>query len=597
MYFTGVFTPGSPGTPSWYDNCFNCGVILSAISKDNGLTFAQEAGIRINPLVQGPVIGGAQFNNTNVAAVKTTENGKIIYRIYSPSLTDGTVSYVSEDGLNFTLEGQVPAPNTDPRATVLPDGRIWFSIDPDGVIDTMVFGPQAFAVNSVRADVGTLPASGFPKPFQSALSGVTGNATTPVSLSVVSGSGSPSGDGTPPFTPSYYSFSPSGGFPSVSTVVSFVGPATYAAQSQLAIHAQAGDSIAAGAIYCMTQPLGRAGNSVFCQPQAPALPMNKLTFNLFAASAPSSQTSNILFNGGNGYRFSASSSVSWATVTPSGTAPAPLIITVNPSGLAPGAYTGSITISAENTAEVIAVTAVVAGAPLINSVQDAATYSPTITPNGFATIFGSGFTATPLSWAPTAALPTSLGGVKVQIDGKDAYISYADFGQVNVLVPPDSNSGTVTVSVTTPGGIANSTVTMAPVKPGWFAYTVGASTWIAAQISNTATLVAPTGILGGAASRPAAAGDFITLYANGFGATTPAAPAGTVFSGAYPVANPSQLSLTIGGKSVPVLFAGEIAAGLYQVNAQVPAGLGQGDLAVLMTVNGQTTQTASLNFQ
>lgn len=190
----------------------------------------------------------------------------------------------------------------------------------------------------------------------------------------------------------------------------------------------------------------------------------------------------------------------------------------------------------------------------------------------------------------------SLGGVQVQIDGKSAYVSYAAFGQLNVLVPPDTNSGSVPVTVTTAAGSATTNVNMAAVKPGWFTYTVGGATWIAAQFANTATLVAPAGVVG-EGPRAAEAGDLIQLYANGLGPTNPSAPVGTVFNGSYPVVNLSQVSVTIGGQNVPVQYAGEIEAGLYQVNVKVPAGLGQGDQPVVLTVNGQSTQTAWLSFQ
>jgi uncharacterized protein (TIGR03437 family) len=40
-----------------------------------------------------------------------------------------------------------------------------------------------------------------------------------------------------------------------------------------------------------------------------------------------------------------------------------------------------------------------------------------------------------------------------------------------------------------------------------------------------------------------------------------------------------------------------IEPGLYQVNVQVPSSLGTGDLPVVITVNGQSSQTAWLNFQ
>jgi hypothetical protein len=203
MYLTVQLVPGTSGTPSWYNNCFDCGITLSALSKDYGLTWVQDPGVRINPLVHGPVAVGSQFNNTNVAAVTTTENGKTIYRIYSPSVGDGIVSLISEDSLNFTLEGRTLAPENDPRAMVLPDGRIWFCIDPGGILETLVFGPQTFTVDSIRADVGRLPVSGFSAPFQSATLTVTGASATPVSFSAVLGNRSY----TDPFQPKYYSLS------------------------------------------------------------------------------------------------------------------------------------------------------------------------------------------------------------------------------------------------------------------------------------------------------------------------------------------------------------------------------------------------------
>jgi|GEM_PF-3068609 len=593
MYFLGFVVPGAAGTPSWYNNCFDCGVTLSALSKDYGITWVQDPGVRINPLVHGPVSGGSMFNNTNVTAVTTTENGKKIYRIYSPSLGDGIVSYISEDSLNFTLEGRIPAPENDPRAMVLPDDRIWFCIDPDGILETLVFGPRTFTVNSIRADVGRLPGSGFSAPFQSVTLSVTGTSATPVSFAAVAGS---RGFGET-FEPQYYSFSPPGGNPSLSTVVNYTGPSTYA-DSQLTIHAQAGDSTAVGGVYCMTQALGKPGNSVFCQSAAPALPMNKLSFNLLAGSAPSSQTSNILLLGGSGYPFSLASSVPWASVTAaSGTAPVPLTITVNPAGLAPGAYTGTITITAESVTELITVNAVITGSPSISGVTDAASGGSGLTPNGFASIYGLGFSSGSTDWSPTNALPTTLGGAKVQIGGKDAFISYASFGQINILIPPDLPSGSSNLTVTTPAGSATATVNVLAANPQWFTYSVGGATWIAGLIANTSTLIAPAGIFGANCCRAANTGDYIELFANGLGPTSPPAPAGVVLTAAYPIPDLSQVKVTIGGVDAPVLYAGLVGAGLYQLNVLVPTGIGSGDLPVVMTISGQATKVATLNFQ
>ena len=593
MYFNAQVVPGSAGTPSYYD-CFNCGITLSALSRDYGLTWVQDPGVRINPLVHGPVSGCCFFNNLNVTAVTTTENGKTIYRIYSPSTGNGIVSYISEDSLNFTLEGRIPAPENDPRAMVLPDGRIWFLIDPNGILETLVFGPQAFTVNTVRAEVGRMPVSGFSAPFQSAVVSVIGTSTTPVSFSAVVGRGTIG----QPFLPKYYSFSPPGGNPSLSTVMSYSGPSNYQPDSQVTIHAQSGDTIAVGAVYCMTESLGIPGASTFCQSTVPALPMNKLSFSLLAGSAPSSKVSNILMLGGVGYPFSVASSVPWATVTaPSAIAPAPLTITVNPSGLTPGTYTGTITITAESVTELITINAVVAGTPLISGVTDAASGGPSLTPNAFATIYGLGFSSGALGWSPTSALPTTLGGATVQIGGKDAFMSYASFGQLNILVPPDLAPGSSTVTVTTPAGSASATVNVLPANPQWFTYSVGSATWIAGLIANTSTLIAPQGVFGTGCCRAAKTGDYIQLYANGLGATSPAAPAGVVLTAAYPIPDLSQVKVTIGGVDAPVLYAGLVGAGLYQLNVLVPSGIRSGDLPVVMTIGGQATKTATLNFQ
>ena len=593
MYFVTQVVPGSPGTPSWYNNCMNCGITLSALSKDYGLTWVQDPGVRINPVVHGPMSGCCFFNNTNVASVTTTENGKTIYRIYSPATGDGIVSYISEDSLNFTLEGRIPAQENDPRAMVLPDGRIWFLIDPNGVLETLVFGPQTFTVSSVRADVGRSPTTGFSAPFQSATLSVTGTSTTPVSFSAVLGSG---GVGVP-FQPQYYSFSPPGGNPSLSTVVNYTGPSSYS-DLQLTIHAQAGDTIAVGAIYCMMEALGKPGNSTFCQSTAPALPMNSLSFNLLAGSAPSSQVSDILMLGGSGYPFSVASSVPWATGTAtSGIAPVPLTITVNPAGLAPGTYTGTITITAESVTELITVTVVITGTPSISGVTDAASGGATVAPNGFATIYGQGFASGPAVWSPTSALPTTLSGAKAKIGGEDAFISYASFGQLNILIPPDLPSGLSNLTVTTPAGNATATVNILPISPQWFTYSVGDATWVAGLIANTSTLIAPTGIFGANCCRAAKAGDYIEVFANGLGPTNPPAPAGTVLTTAYPVPDLSKVKVTIGGQDAAVVYAGLVGAGLYQLNVLVPSGLGLGDLPVVMTVNGIPAKAATLNFQ
>ena len=82
-----------------------------------------------------------------------------------------------------------------------------------------------------------------------------------------------------------------------------------------------------------------------------------------------------------------------------------------------------------------------------------------LTPNGFATIYGLGFTSGPDRLESNKRFAdNALGGAKVQIGGKDAFISYASFGQLNILIAPDLPAGSLILTVATPAGSATATV-------------------------------------------------------------------------------------------------------------------------------------------
>ena len=66
-------------------------------------------------------------------------------------------------------------------------------------------------------------------------------------------------------------------------------------------------------------------------------------------------------------------------------------------------------------------------------------------------------------------------------------------------------------------------------------------------------------------------------------------PAGRSFNGAAPLADPTQLHITIGGAEAKVQFAGMVAAGEYQFNVVIPA-VGDGDQAIVATMAGFATQ-------
>lgn len=222
----------------------------------------------------------------------------------------------------------------------------------------------------------------------------------------------------------------------------------------------------------------------------------------------------------------------------------------------------------------------------VKSVVNAASYQPAITSGGFVSIVGTGFGNSSRSWTASdfsgSNLPVSLDGVSVTINGKPAYVEYISPTQINAIAPDDDTIGQVPVQVTTPQGPSYAgTVLKQKLSPAFFTYQSGATSY-AAAVHLDGTLVGP----GGASSRPAVPGEVIEIYGTGFGATTPAMPTAQLVSQAAPTALP--VTMTIGGMTAEVQWAGIVSSGLYQLNVKIP-NLGTGDQAVQATTSGFQT--------
>jgi uncharacterized protein (TIGR03437 family) len=129
------------------------------------------------------------------------------------------------------------------------------------------------------------------------------------------------------------------------------------------------------------------------------------------------------------------------------------------------------------------------------------------------------------------------------------------------------------IITTSAGKSATYTVTVSGVLPGLLApssFQIGGRQYAVALFSDNQTYVLPVGAIPGVPSRPAKAGDAITLYGIGFGAVSPSIPAGQVVQGANSLLLP--LSLKIGGAAATLTYAGlgPGLVGLYQFNAIVP---------------------------
>ena len=229
-----------------------------------------------------------------------------------------------------------------------------------------------------------------------------------------------------------------------------------------------------------------------------------------------------------------------------------------------------------------------AGGPLVfpNGAVNGASFARgmPLAPGSIFSVFGRNLPRSAMV-ATVVPLPVDLNNVRVTLGGKEVPLFFVgasgpEFEQVNAQVPFDLAPGTTPSLVVTVSGrpAPPEQVTLAAVQPGIFDVGGGQG---AVLIANTDILVAPVGSIPGRQTRPAASGEFLSIFCTGLGATNPTVPAGQP-GGGQPVTTP--VTATLGGVNAPVTFAGLAPGfvGLYQVNVQVPEGVAAGDAVSLV---------------
>lgn len=223
-------------------------------------------------------------------------------------------------------------------------------------------------------------------------------------------------------------------------------------------------------------------------------------------------------------------------------------------------------------------------APKVAAVENAFSFAAdAAAPGELVSIFGSNLgwvngTATGFD-SSTGQLPTGLADVSVTFNGLAAPLYYVRADQINAQVPYELakfQPSTVQVAVTTVGG------TSAPLNVPFAATHPG----LAPVVFNQ------DGSLNSAAN-PAPAGSVIVLFATGQGVTSPAGVTGAYPTGAYP-APAAEALVTVGGRMAAILFVGLApqTAGVTQINARLPDGLGAGAQAVVLQVGAAATRQA-----
>jgi len=209
-------------------------------------------------------------------------------------------------------------------------------------------------------------------------------------------------------------------------------------------------------------------------------------------------------------------------------------------------------------------------------------------------IYGSYLAPDSRSWAGTdfkgMDAPTSLDGTSVTIGGQPAFISYISPGQINAQVPTNIGTGVQPLTVTTSTGTtAVYPVTVNPSEPGLLApasFLFGFTQYVVALFQDGVTFVLPSGQIAGVPSRPAVAGDVITLYGIGFGSVVPNTPAGQIVQTTTTLA--LAFHLFFQSTEAQVTYAGLApgVVGLYQFNVTVPKLSAGGNVPLTFTLGG-----------
>jgi uncharacterized protein (TIGR03437 family) len=288
---------------------------------------------------------------------------------------------------------------------------------------------------------------------------------------------------------------------------------------------------------------------------------------------------------------------SWLTAAPSSGGAA---VALNPGTLAPGFYSGSVSIpsNAANGAVNVPVSfqVVAQSAPTANygGVVDNAIFGVDggpVTPGDIVDVFGEQFLfADATAYSPGVPLATQITASgstsSVTVNGVAAPMYFSNYDQIAFQVPLGTATGTALVQVER-DGLPGNTV----------------SVQVAARAPRILVIVNPDTTVPTAAN-PAAVGNTVIIYAIGLGPTNPA-----VVTGAPAPSSPlAKLTTTptvdfgsgfFGTTAVTPSYSGMSpgSVGLYQVNVVIPPGLPAGLINVSLVFPDSVSNTVQLAVQ
>jgi uncharacterized protein (TIGR03437 family) len=273
-------------------------------------------------------------------------------------------------------------------------------------------------------------------------------------------------------------------------------------------------------------------------------------------------------------------------------------ITLDPGTLAPGFYTGSVSIASNavngTVTAPVSFQVVAKGAPLANykGVVDNAIFGVGDTVNAVARgdivdVFGEQFLFANIAFSPGVPLATQISGSSVMVNGRAAPLYFSKYDQIAFQVPMETALGTAQVQVLR-DGIAGNIISVQVVD----------------RVPRILVITNPDGSLPSTA-HPAKAGDTLVIWAIGLGPTNPAVGTNVPAPGSEPLARLIAMPSVefgvgfFGSVSVTPDYAGlsPSSVGLYQVNAAVPQGVSSGLVNVTLVFSDGVSNSVQVAVQ
>ncbi|MCX6591059.1 MAG: hypothetical protein NTZ56_06005 [Acidobacteria bacterium] len=293
-------------------------------------------------------------------------------------------------------------------------------------------------------------------------------------------------------------------------------------------------------------------------------------------------------------------------------------VVADPTGLAPGNYTGAITVGNNSANSLglfnVALTVLPTTRPTVfaGQVLNNADYVPgdNVGQGAIVALKGEHF-YTKGDNAYDTTWPRELGGIAVYVNGVSAPLYFANYNQINFQMPYETRAGEASVQVLR-DGVGSNAVTVqvverAPRIMDWRG--VGATEYGLILFNNELAAPLPPAItIPGYSIRAAAAGDSMVMYAVGLGQTNPPAITGAPSTVDPLLRVPGTVQVIFGGGSGP-LGSGGIPVrpdfvglappftGLYQINFTVPAGLTGSFVPVRLSINGVSSNSVLMQIR